>query len=178
MAKFTKGRQPKKADGEVRQSQLVTTFGPGSMMDLLEQARMVALETKLHGVPISQLMKRADFRLKSLPSEIVSCAPLPVWELVETDFKYEGYAARQSEQNQQLARKAKQRLPDGLDYDKIVGLRSETRQKLSSVRPTSLGQAARISGITPSDIAIIYIWLSKNDLLHNTVGFGQLPPMK
>jgi len=101
-----------------------------------------------------------------------------VWELVETDFKYEGYAARQSEQNQQLARKAKQRLPDGLDYDKIVGLRSETRQKLSSVRPTSLGQAARISGITPSDIAIIYIWLSKNDLLHNTVRFGQLAPMK
>src|SRR5437667_3683728 len=137
-------------------------------MGLLDQARMVALETKLHGVPISQLMKRADFRLKSLSPEVVSCAPLPVWELIETDFKYEGYAARQSEQNQQLAGKARQRLPDGLDYGKIAGLRSETRQKLSSVRPTSLGQAARISGITPADIAIIYIWLSKNKLLHDT----------
>jgi len=140
-------------------------------MHLLEQARIVALETKLHGVPISQLMKRADFSVKSLPPEIRSCAHLPVWELVETDFKYEGYAARQSEQNQQLARKAKQRLPDGLDYNKIAGLRSETRQKLSSVRPTSLGQAARVSGITPADIAIIYIWLSKNNLLHDSVRF-------
>ena len=147
-------------------------------MHLLEQARMVALETKLHGVPISQLMKRADFSVKSLPSEVRSCAPLPLWELVETDFKYEGYAARQSEQNQQLARKAKQRLPDGLDYNKIAGLRSETRQKLSSARPTSLGQAARISGITPADIAIIYIWLSKNSLLHDNVRFGQLTAIK
>ena len=147
-------------------------------MDLLKQVRIVALETKLHGVPISQLMKRADFTLKGVPSEVLSCAPLPVWELVETDFKYEGYAARQSEQNQQLARKAKQRLPDGLDYNEIPGLRSETRQKLSGARPTSLGQAARISGITPADIAIIYIWLSKNDLLHDTVKFGQLTAMK
>jgi tRNA uridine 5-carboxymethylaminomethyl modification enzyme len=147
-------------------------------MHLLEQARMVALEIKLHGVPISQLMKRADFSVKSLPSEVRSCAPLPLWELVETDFKYEGYAARQSEQNQQLARKAKQRLPDGLDYNKIAGLRSETRQKLSSARPTSLGQAARISGITPADIAIIYIWLSKNSLLQDNVRFGQLTAMK
>ena len=147
-------------------------------MDLLEQARMIALETKLHGVPISQLMRRADFSLKSLPSEVVSCAPLAVWELIETDLKYEGYAARQSEQNQQVAGKARQRLPDGLDYGKIAGLRSETRQKLSSVRPTSLGQAARISGITPADIAIIYIWMSKNNLLHDTVKIGQLAPIK
>ncbi len=147
-------------------------------MDLLEHVRTVALQTKLHGVPISQLMKRTDFTLKGVPSEILSCAPLPAWELVETDFKYEGYAARQSEQNQQLARKTKQRLPDGLDYNEIAGLRSETRQKLSSARPTSLGQAARISGITPADIAIIYIWLSKNNLLHDTVKLGQLTAMK
>jgi tRNA uridine 5-carboxymethylaminomethyl modification enzyme len=136
------------------------------------------LETKLHGISISQLMKRADFAVKSLPSEVRSCVPLPIWELVEIEFKYEGYAARQAEQNEQLARKAKQRLPEGLDYDKIVGLRSETRQKLSSVRPTSFAQAARISGITPADIAIISIWLSKNDLIHNSVRFGQVAPTK
>ena len=147
-------------------------------MDLLEQVRTVALETKLHGAPISQLMKRTDFTLKDVPSEVLSCAPLPSWESIETDFKYEGYAARQSEQNQQLASKAKQRLPDGLDYNEIAGLRSETRQKLSSARPTSLGQAARISGITPADVSIIYIWLSKNNLLQDTVKFGQLTAMK
>jgi len=147
-------------------------------MELLEQARILALETKLHGISISHLMKRADFAMKSLPPEVRSCAPLPIWELVEIEFKYQGYAARQAEQNEQLARKAKQRLPDGVDYNKIVGLRSETRQKLSSVRPTSLAQAGRISGITPADIAIISIWLSKNDLVHNSARFGQLGPIK
>jgi tRNA uridine 5-carboxymethylaminomethyl modification enzyme len=147
-------------------------------MELLEQARIVALETKLHGISISHLMKRADFAMKSLPPQVRSCAPPAIWELVEIEFKYQGYAARQAEQNEQLARKAKQRLPDGVDYDKIVGLRSETRQKLSSVRPTSLAQAARISGITPADIAIISIWLSKNDLVRNSARFGQLAPIK
>ena len=89
---------------------------------------------------------------------------MAIWELLQTDLKYEGYAARQSEQNQRLDRKRNQRIPDGLDYANIAGLRSETRQKLSSLRPTSLGQAARISGITPSDISILYIWLNRNSL--------------
>jgi tRNA uridine 5-carboxymethylaminomethyl modification enzyme len=147
-------------------------------MSLLEQARTLALESKLHGIPISQLMKRTDFDLKWLPPEIVSCVPHSLWELVETDFKYEGYAARQSAQNQQLARKGNQRLPDGLDYDQIAGLRAETRQKLSNARPTSLGQAARISGITPADIAIIHIWLSKNNLTLEEAGLSRFAPTK
>jgi tRNA uridine 5-carboxymethylaminomethyl modification enzyme len=102
--------------------------------------------------------------VNNLPPELLTHVPFSVWELIETDLKYAGYLARQSEQNQQLARKVNQRIPDGLDYGKIVGLRSETRQKLSTVRPTSLGQAARISGITPADIAIISIWLSQKGL--------------
>jgi tRNA uridine 5-carboxymethylaminomethyl modification enzyme len=142
-------------------------------MHMLEQTRAIALGTKLQGISLSQLLKRPEFTVKNLPREVLSCTPLSVWELVETDFKYEGYAARQSEQNQQLARKVKQRIPDGLDYDEIVGLRAETKQKLSTVRPTSLGQAARISGITPADIAIISIWLSKKDLPHETVRRGE-----
>jgi tRNA uridine 5-carboxymethylaminomethyl modification enzyme len=135
-------------------------------MDLLNQARLTAIETKVRGIPIAQLLKRPDFSVMDLPHEILSSAPPSVWELVETDFKYEGYAARQSEQNRQLERRGRQIIPDGLDYNKIAGLRSETRQKLSALRPTSLGQAARISGITPVDIAIISIWLMKNNL-HN-----------
>src|SRR6266702_7025147 len=130
-------------------------------MGLLNQARLTAIETKVRGIPIAQLLKRPDFSVMDLPHEIVSSAPPSVWELVETDFKYEGYAARQSEQNRQLERRGRQIIPDGLDYNKIAGLRSETRQKLSALRPTSLGQAARISGITPADIAIISIWLMK-----------------
>jgi len=133
-------------------------------MHLLEQARIIAASTKLNGASVSRLLKQPDFDVKTLPGEALSCVPLSIWELVQTDFKYEGYAARQSEQNQRLERKANQKIPDGLNYDKIAGLRSETRQKLSSLRPTSLGQAARISGITPSDVSILHIWLNRNDL--------------
>ena len=133
-------------------------------MHLLQQARMVAAGTKLHGISISQLLKRQGFTIEQLPPDIRSAVPIPVWELLETEFKCEGYAVRQSEQNRQLEHSLKQRIPNGLDFDKVLGLRSETKQKLSSLRPTSLGQAARISGITPADIAIMSIWLKKNDL--------------
>ncbi|PYL67835.1 MAG: tRNA uridine-5-carboxymethylaminomethyl(34) synthesis enzyme MnmG, partial [Verrucomicrobia bacterium] len=139
-------------------------------MELLNQIRLTAVETKVRGIPIAQLLKRPDFSVMDLPHEILSSASPSVWELVETDFKYEGYAARQSEQNRQLERRGQQIIPDGLDYNKIAGLRSETRQKLSALRPTSLGQAARISGITPADIAIISIWLMKNNL-HNLLPY-------
>jgi tRNA uridine 5-carboxymethylaminomethyl modification enzyme len=133
-------------------------------MYLLEQARALALRTKLKGSPISRLLKQPDFDVTQLPGDMRSCVPLSIWELLQTDLRYEGYAARQSEQNQRLDRKRNQKIPDGLNYDKIAGLRSETRQKLSRLRPPSLGQAARISGITPSDISILHIWLNRNVL--------------
>ncbi len=137
-------------------------------MRLLEEARSTAIGMKVRGVPISQLFKRPDFGVQNLPPEVLACVPVPIWELVENDFKYEGYAARQSEQDRQLERRKEQVIPDGLDYSKISGLRSETRQKLATLRPASLGQAGRISGITPADVAIISIWLSKNYLQRNT----------
>jgi len=133
-------------------------------MDLLQQARVISKGTKLNGIPVSRLLTQPDFDVRTLPDDIVSCVPLSLWQLLQIDFKYQGYAARQSEENQRLDRKGNQRIPDGLDYDKIDGLRSETRQKLSKVRPTSLGQAARISGITPSDVSILHIWLNRNGL--------------
>jgi tRNA uridine 5-carboxymethylaminomethyl modification enzyme len=135
-------------------------------MHLLERGRGIASATKLHGITVSQLLKRPDFTIINLPPGVQSALPLSVWELLETEFKCEGYAVRQSEQNRQLERRLEQKIPDGLNYDRILGLRLETRQKLSSLRPESLGQAARISGITPADVAIISIWLKKRDL-HN-----------
>jgi tRNA uridine 5-carboxymethylaminomethyl modification enzyme len=137
----------------------------------LDQARALASQTKLNGLPISQLLKRPDFNAEDLPSQFFSLLPAAVWQLVQTDFKYQGYAARQSEQNRQLERRRSQRIPAWLNYDEIPGLRSETRQKLTATRPSSLGQAARISGITPADLAIISIWLSKN-ILHRNTAFG------
>ena len=133
-------------------------------MELLNKVRLVAVHTKINGLPISQLLKRSDFHHENLPTEIVSLAPAEIWELAETEFKYEGYTARQADQNRGIAQKNLQRIPDGFDFGKIAGLRSETRQKLSTVRPTSLGQAARVSGVTPADVAIISIWLAKRNL--------------
>jgi tRNA uridine 5-carboxymethylaminomethyl modification enzyme len=133
-------------------------------MLLLEQARSIAIGTKLQGIPIFQLLKRPEFNVGNLPVEILASIPAAIWELIETESKYQGYATRQSQQNRQLERRQDQVIPDGLDYNKISGLRSETRHKLAANRPTSLGQASRINGITPADVAIISIWLSKNNL--------------
>ena len=133
-------------------------------MYLLNHVRQLAIETKLQGIPLCQLLKRPDFGVHHMPEEIRSLAPTEIWELVETDLKCRGYTVRQTGQNREIARRSFQRIPDGLDYAKIAGLRSETRQKLAAIRPSSLGQAARISGITPADIAIISIWLNKNVL--------------
>jgi tRNA uridine 5-carboxymethylaminomethyl modification enzyme len=133
-------------------------------LHLMNHLRQLAIETKLQGIPLCQLLKRPDFGVQHMPEEIRSLAPTEIWELVETDLKCRGYEVRQTGQNREIARRSFQRIPDGLDYAKIAGLRSETRQKLAAIRPSSLGQAARISGITPADIAIISIWLNKNVL--------------
>ncbi len=133
-------------------------------LHLLNHLRQLAIETKLQGIPLCQLLKRPGFGVRHMPEEIRSLAPTEIWELVETDLKCRGYAVRQTGQNREIARRSFQRIPDALDYAKIGGLRSETRQKLAAIRPSSLGQAARISGITPADIAIISIWLNKNVL--------------
>ena len=133
-------------------------------MDLLDKVRLVARQRKVNGLLISQLLKRPDFHHENLPKEIASPAGAEIWDLIETEFKYEGYAARQADQNREVARRGLQKIPDGFDFGKVIGLSSETRQKLSAVRPTSLGQAARVSGVTPSDVAIISIWLIKTKL--------------
>jgi tRNA uridine 5-carboxymethylaminomethyl modification enzyme len=141
---------------------------------LLEQVRVIATGAKLNGTPVSQLLRRPDFDLRTLPPDMLSCVPLAIWELLQTDFKYEGYATRQSEENRRLERKRNQTIPDGLDFDKINGLKLEARQKLSRVRPTSLGEAARISGVTPSDISILHIWIIKNVLRCEDAKAGEL----
>ena len=136
--------------------------------DFLDSARSIANQTKLNGVPISHLFKRPEFNYKHLPEDIVSLAPISIWQSVETDFKYQGYAARQADHNLHLQRHQQQLIPASIDYTKVPGLRAETRLKLTTARPESLGQAARISGITPADISIIHIWLAKNKLQRTT----------
>ena len=81
---------------------------------------------------------------------------------VEIQIKYAGYLARQLKQVEEFKAEESRRLPQDMDYDAIAGLRLEARQKLSEIRPMSIGQAGRISGVSPADIAVLLIWLEQN----------------
>ena len=87
--------------------------------------------------------------------------PVAVTDEVEIQIKYAGYLARQEKQVAEFKKEESRRLPDGIDYNAITGLRLEARQKLSEIRPMSIGQAGRISGVSPSDIAVLLIWLEQ-----------------
>jgi tRNA uridine 5-carboxymethylaminomethyl modification enzyme len=130
-------------------------------MDHLDKLRASISEIRIEERPLASLLKMPEFRLDSLPSEIQQLAPADLWELVETDLKYEGYIQRQTQQNAKLFRDRARPIPMDLDYEMISGLRRETRQKLTAIRPPSLGHAAQVSGITPADVSIISVWLQK-----------------
>jgi tRNA uridine 5-carboxymethylaminomethyl modification enzyme len=132
--------------------------------DLLGRGRVLLNQTKIGGTAISQMLKRSDFGPTDLPAEISATAPAEVWDLLATEFKYEGYSQRQAQQNSELERNGRQRIPDGFKFDLVNGLSSEARQKLTKVRPASLGDAARISGITAADLSILHISLRNNRL--------------
>ena len=88
--------------------------------------------------------------------------PKAVTDEVEIQLKYAGYLARQQKQVEEFQKEENRRLPKDLDYEAIGGLRLEARQKLSQIRPLSIGQAGRISGVSPADIAVLLIWLEQN----------------
>ena len=80
-------------------------------------------------------------------------------EEAEIRIKYEGYIRRQKQHVEQFAKMEGRLLPEDCDYSEIYGLRIEARQKLNKIKPKSLGQASRISGVSPSDISVLVIWL-------------------
>ena len=84
-------------------------------------------------------------------------------EAVEIEMKYAGYIARQEKQVEEFRKEESRLLPDDIDYLSISGLRVEARQKLAEIRPLSVGQAGRISGVSPSDIAVLLIWLAQRE---------------
>ena len=87
--------------------------------------------------------------------------PLSVTEEVEIQIKYAGYLARQEKQVEEFKKEEARLLPADIDYSAIAGLRLEAQEKLAQIRPMSIGQAGRISGVSPADIAVLLIWLEQ-----------------
>jgi len=115
----------------------------------------------LNGIGATDLLRRPEITYKALGKIDKERPQLPadICEQVEISIKYEGYISRQLTHINQFKKLEKKTLPEDIDYDKIDGLRIEARQKLSKIRPHSLGQASRISGVSPADIAVLIVWL-------------------
>ena len=113
---------------------------------------------------LADLLRRPGVGYADLASFDTDRPELPetVTEAVEIQIKYAGYLARQEKQVEQFRQEESRLLPPDIDYNAIAGLRLEARQKLSQTRPVSLGQAGRISGVSPADIAVLMIWLEQN----------------
>jgi tRNA uridine 5-carboxymethylaminomethyl modification enzyme len=112
---------------------------------------------------LAQLLRRNEILFENLSTfdPTLGSVEEVVAEEVETRVKYEGYIKRQERQVEKLKRMENARLPEGLDYQAIYGLSTEVREKLGKVRPRSLGQASRISGITPAALMAIQVYLKK-----------------
>lgn len=115
------------------------------------------------GVRLSELLKRPQLNYDILTDFDNDRPPLPreIFEQVEIDIKYEGYIRRQQAQVDEMHRLEVKKLPEDTDYSSIHGLRLEAREKLSKIRPHNIGQASRISGVSPSDISVLLIYLEK-----------------
>lgn len=116
------------------------------------------------GIKLSELLKRPEITYEKL-IEIDEARPLNieknVKEEVEILIKYEGYIKRQLQQAEQFRKTESKRIPEKIDYNSISGLRLEARQKLSEIRPGSIGQASRISGVSPADISVLLIYIEQ-----------------
>jgi len=122
------------------------------------------LETRRHdGVTRAEVLRRTgnDFAtLEALDAELAALAlPANVKEQVQIETKYEGYMQRQTRDIEQFRRMESRHIPATVNYSSIAGLRFEAAEKLSAVRPLSVGQAARISGVSPADIGILMVHL-------------------
>lgn len=131
-------------------------------------AMLVSRETSPleKGVKMIELLRRPQINYDALAPFDKSRPDLPyeIFEQVEIDIKYEGYIKRQQQQINELHRLEVKRLPDNLDYNEITGLRLEAIEKLSKIRPETVGQASRISGVSPADISVLLIYLERNGI--------------
>ena len=131
---------------------------PKDANPLLEQYNSTAVKT---GIRLSDMIKRPELDYEKLAPVDHNRPTLPdaVCEQVEIKLKYDGYIKRQIAQVEQFKKMEEKLLPENQDYSDIHGLRLEARQKLNKIQPKSLGQASRISGVSPSDMSVLIVWL-------------------
>ena len=140
------------------------TFGPSEAMNrMLEERGTAPMETGAHA---ADLIRRPQITYQDLAPFDLERPELPdeVTEQVEIQIKYEGYIQKQLMQVEQMRRLESRKLPETMDYTQVRGLRLEAIEKLQRVRPHSIGQASRISGVSPADISVLLIYLSQSEL--------------
>ena len=158
-ARFT----ARQAAMEAERQRLRDTILPPSeaLNDLLVACGTTPVST---GIRLEELLRRPQLGYAALTSIDVGRPPLDplVAEQVEVELKYEGYIRREQGQIDEMRRLENRLLPLDTPYDTIHGLRKEAQEKLTKIRPRSIGQASRISGVSPADVSVLIVWSSQN----------------
>lgn len=159
-AKFLKKQELKKEELNRLKS---TVISPTDEVNKILVSRETSEITS--GVRLIDLMKRPQLgydALKSIDKTRPELDP-NIFEQVEIEIKYEGYIQKQLKQVEQMKKLEVKQLPKDFDYNEIEGLRLEAREKLNKIKPLNIGQASRISGVSPADISVLLIWLAQNN---------------
>jgi len=157
-ARFCEKEEQKKAE---MQRALRTTFSPTEELNAILVSRGTTPVTT--GVRMADLLRRPQITYADLAPVDSTRPDIPqaVLENVEIELKYEGYIKRQKADIAEMRRLEEKKLPEDVDYTTITGLRLEAQEKLNKVRPANIGQASRISGVSPADISVLMIWLAR-----------------
>ncbi len=157
--KFLKKQEQKKA--EIKRLK-TTTISPSDELNKLLVSRETSEITT--GVRLIDLMKRPQLDYACLTPFDKDRPDLEpnLLEQVEVEIKYEGYIQKQLKQVEQMKKLENKLLPTGFDYKTLKGLRLEAQEKLNKIKPLNIGQASRISGVSPADISVLLIWLAAN----------------
>lgn len=153
-------KKKKMIDAEVERLKNLSVGASKCVQEFLISKGSSILKT---GTNMAELMCRPELSYEILAELDVDRKPLPedVIEQVEIEIKYEGYIARQLRQVEQFKKMEKKKIPENLDYNDIKSLRLEARQKLIAYKPVSVGQASRISGVSPADISVLLVYLEQ-----------------
>jgi tRNA uridine 5-carboxymethylaminomethyl modification enzyme len=126
----------------------------------IENCRAGLASTRREGKTLEEWLRRPEITWNDLP-EVFQRVPGEVAESVEADIKYSGYISRDLERIGTMKEMESREIPEGFNYEKVLGIKKEARQKLSEIRPRTFGQAARIAGVNPSDISALAVWATR-----------------